>query len=766
LVLAYLAHSLPNQAEDSWHGLADHLIGTGRIAADRAGNFGASRLAVLSGELHDLGKYSEKFQRRVRGSCVKVSHATHGAVFCNNLKLQKLDDHFATSLAAFAIAGHHGGMPDWSGQIGLFERIKGPLEPLWKDWPSEVQVETTELWPKAFQFDQSDLFIKEYQVGFLGRMVFSCLVDGDWRDTEAFYDQANQIDRPRDWPQLNDRIDAACHQFDDFMVTKEAQSCKPAADKGTEAVRHLRKSVREHALARAVEPPGLFTLTVPTGGGKTLTSLGFALHHARYHKKRRIIYVIPYTSIIDQTAEQIRAVIGDDLVLEHHSATDFASAQDEDMAREKGLDWKMNLAMEDWAAPIIVTTAVQFFESLHSNRPSKCRKLHALANAVIVIDEAQTIPRGLLRPCVEAIRELARNYGATVVLCTATQPALDKQSFKYGLELQGRELAPDPQALSRDLRRVALHRAGSLNDDDLLTQLFATSQGLIIVNSRAHALLLYEAARERALDGLVHLTTRQRPIDRRDILKDIRQRLKDGLPCRLIATSLIEAGVDVDFPKVWRAISGLDQIAQAAGRCNREGKRPVSESLVTVFRPTDHKMPAELDALSKAFERVCDAFDDPFSPAAIQSYFEEVYWRDGNELDAMGFFQGSDRLFKINGRELNFSYRTCAERFKMIDDTQVPVFVSLDEEEAERALEQLEDWNARPGPALCTLARYSVPVYPSARQKLLDNGHVKYVAQQRFGDRFCRVVSSTIYSREAGLRWETSEALRTNDSIY
>jgi CRISPR-associated endonuclease/helicase Cas3 len=756
--VGFLAHSAPGHPEHAWHRLADHLIGTGDQAAQRAAAFGAERLARLAGRLHDLGKYSERFQKRVRGSAVRVDHATHGAVHCKNLRPQSRDELFATSLAAFAIAGHHAGLPDWK---DLSDRMGGPLEPLWADWQSELSLDTTALFPATFQV-APDRDTCAYQLGFLGRMVFSCLVDGDWRDTEHFYDSTEGLERPREWPTLTDRIEQACSAFDGFMADLET---KPS---GAPEVTALRRQVRDHALARAADPAGLFTLTVPTGGGKTLTSLGFALHHARAHRKRRIIYVIPYTSIIDQTAAQIREVLGDDLVLEHHSSTDFDKPDAEDRARDKGTAWKLALAMEDWAAPVIVTTSVQFFESLHSNRPSKCRKLHTLADAVIVIDEAQTLPRGLLRPCIEAIRELARNYGASIVLCTATQPALGKTSFKHGLDLDGRELAPDPEQLSRRLRRVTLKATQSLSDADLVNQLRATPQGLIIVNSRAHALLLYDEASRAGLEGLVHLTTRQRPIDRRAILANVRSQLKHEQPCRLIATSLVEAGVDIDFPQVWRAVTGLDQIAQAAGRCNREGKRCAGDSFVTVFRPADHKTPPDLDALAHAFQRVFERFPaDPFAPEAIRAYFEEVYWRDGNDLDAFGFFRGSSRMFVLNGNELAFKYRTCAESFRMIDDTQVPVFVVLNEDTAaHEVLEQLKDPKIRPGGLLRQLSPYSVPVFPAARQKLIASGNAQYLAHDRFGDRFCRLIGSTSYSNESGLRWETADELRTSDSIF
>lgn len=356
-----------------------------------------------------------------------------------------------------------------------------------------------------------------------------------------------------------------------------------------------------HVRRGAATSTGLFTLTVPTGGGKTLASLGFALDHAKQHNLRRIIYAIPFTSIIDQSASVFRSVLGDEYILEHHSSLD------EDTFKAREQRDKLRLAMEDWAAPVVVTTNVQLFESLFANRPSRCRKLHNLANSVIILDEAQTLPLRLLRPCLAALDELAKHYGATIVLCTATQPALDIREFKHGgLELAGRELAPDPKELAQKLRRVQIVRGHELDDDNLVSALAEQEQAMIIVNTRKHALDLYKKAKQAGLDGVIHLTTRQYAAHRRGILDRVRLDLKEGRPCRLIATSLVEAGVDIDFPRVWRAEAGLDQIAQAAGRCNREGKYPVEQSLVTIFKAKDNKPPREVAQLAEDFGRMAD----------------------------------------------------------------------------------------------------------------------------------------------------------------
>src|SRR5260370_23567063 len=360
----------------------------------------------------------------------------------------------------------------------------------------------------------------------------------------------------------------------------------------------LRGDILTHVRQKAALSRGIFTLNVPTGGGKTLASLGFALDHAKHWNMDRIIYAIPFTSIIDQTASIFRGILGEDVIVEHHSSIEQETARKEEAFRTERSDAKLRLAMENWQAPVIVTTNVQLFESLFANRTSRCRKLHNLANAVIILDEAQTIPHHVLRPCVAALAELARNYDCTIVLCTATQPALQEPRFPGGFEIgPERELAPDPARLHRELKRTTERLAGVLADDELVAEMSTVDQALTIVNSRRHALTLYQRAKSAGVDGLIHLTTRQTASDRRSILKNVRERLEQRTPCAVISTSLVEAGVDVDFPRVWRAEAGLDQLTQAAGRCNRESRRPVEDSVVTIVKPAHARPTAEIQGL-------------------------------------------------------------------------------------------------------------------------------------------------------------------------
>jgi CRISPR-associated endonuclease/helicase Cas3 len=758
----HFAHSVQGQDISCWQPLRCHLQNVSAFAASRAEKFGAARLAALLGMLHDLGKYSPDFQAYIAGNGPSPDHATAGAREILRLAPAKGGDHFAAWIGAYCIAGHHGGMPDWGGDRALSDRLKKTLPALDPVWQTELAVEATGLFPKGFKRHE-DPHLAGFQLAMLGRMVFSCLVDADYRDTEIFYARARGEDVDRAWQPLTDLVDTLLARFDDHMAAIQAKA-------GETPLNRLRGDILAHARSKAALPRGVFTLDVPTGGGKTLASLGFALAHAKAHGMSRIVYGIPFTSIIDQTVAIFRDVLGENILLEHHASIEDGR-QDRtspDKEGERDARDKMRLAMEDWAAPVIVTTNVQLFESLFANRTSRCRKLHNLANSVIILDEAQTIPLPLLRPCVAALDELTRNYGCSVVLCTATQPALAAPRFNGGFKLSpDRELAPDPSALAVALKRVTLFiRKEPATDADLVQDLSASRQALVIVNSRKHALDLYKAVRAADLTGAIHLTTRQTAADRRRILATIRENLAQDRPCRVIATSLVEAGVDLDFPRVWRAQAGLDQIAQAAGRCNREGKRPVEESLVTIFAPAEAKPPPEIKLFAEAVGRVIPHHDrdDLFSPAAIQRYFSEVYWQRGDaRLDQINVRKTDGSSGKMSvlgaflyGSELDFPYRTVAEGFRLIESGMAPVIIPMDAE-ASAVVGQLRANAIPPGVAARKLQTFVVQVPPAWRHKLIENGHAEFVAG--YGDQFAVLTSSALYAAETGLLWEEADRL-------
>ncbi|MDJ1158222.1 CRISPR-associated helicase Cas3' [Chelatococcus sp. SYSU_G07232] len=770
----YYAHSTKDGRRCNWQPLREHLEETARRAAANGAAFGADKAARLAGLLHDIGKYTPDFLARLAGGRERVDHSTAGAALV--LEMANGADRVIAELIAYAIAGHHAGLPDRRSKqkesfATLSDRLKNvsstALDPVWREeiMPDANGLLPAFLWepppptgatPAAQKAARARL---AFQFAFLGRMLFSCLVDADFKDTEAFYSRIEGREVDRHWPALQTVLP-------DLLAAYERRM--GALRNGDTPVNSLRSTVLDHVRERAGEAPGLFTLTVPTGGGKTLASLGFALDHARAHGHRRIIYAIPFTSIIDQTAAIFRDILGDEVVLEHHSAIDEGRAgRREPCAADgeaAGRD-KLKLAMEDWAAPVVVTTNVQLFESLFAARPARCRKLHNIAGSIIILDEAQTLPRPLLAPAVAALRELAANYGCSIVLCTATQPALDAGNFPAGhpagLPLAGRELAPEPQRLASRLKRVTLRFPGNMDDAALVAALAEERQGLVIVNSRKHALALYRAAQEAGLDGLVHLSTRQHAADRRATLAEVRQRLKDGRACRVIATSLVEAGVDLDFPRVWRAEAGLDQVAQAAGRCNREGRRPVEESVVTVFIAPDHPPPPEVKSLSGDFGRIAHKHrnDDLLSPAAMTDFFGEVYWRVGPEgVDREAILADFHMGPGAHGIETNFAYRSAAEKFRMIESGMEPVIVA-NTPDAKEIVDKLGIEAIPSGVLARKLQSYIVQVPPQSRAKLMAAGHVVFRAETFRGDQFAVLVRESLYRPDVGLLWEDADYL-------
>lgn len=725
---SFYAHSGEHDDRSDWQPLADHLNAVGQLAAGFAAHFSAEELARVAGLLHDLGKYTEEFQLRLSGDYGRVDHSTWGArVACERYgPLGKL--------LAYGIAGHHAGLAngrDPGERTTLSDRLRAELPRLLSAWRDEIALpEENALAPPAgFKACQGR---GQFQLAFLARMIFSCLVDGDFLDTETYYNRIEKRKALRGGPQPSLMALRSC--LDGYLGQFKASS----------AVNQLRAEILGVVRDRAQLAPGLFSLTVPTGGGKTLASLAFALDHAIAHGLRRIIYVIPFTSIVEQNAAVFRQALGDlsGAVLEHHSA--FVDDKSQSLQSRE----KIRLAMENWDAPIVVTTSVQFFESLFAARPSGCRKLHNIAGSVVILDEAQTLPLKLLRPCVTALDELALNYKVSAVLCTATQPALEAPEFIGGLQ-SVRELAPNPTQLFEALKRVQVRHLGSLSDDALASHMVERDQVLCIVNNRRHARALYEAITESP--GARHLTTLMCAKHRSQVLAEVRVLLMEGKPCRLVATSLIEAGVDVDFPAVLRAEAGLDSIAQAAGRCNREGRRSAADSDVLIFATEnpDWAPPPELKQFAQAAREVLRQHgDDPLGLDAIQRYFRLLYWQKGpQELDAHNLL-GQIEDGKLDG----LPFEMLASKFRMIDSMQMPVIVPFDEE-AQSALRELEF-----AEGCATIARrlqpYLVQVPRQAYAALQQAGAIQPVNEKRYCEQFMVLVNPDLYHPRFGLHWD------------
>lgn len=732
---SFFAHSVSGRAENVWEPLREHLDAVAGRAAEFAGKFGGAALGEALGLLHDLGKYDDRFQQRLRSADVRHDHSTAGAQLAVDL-----DDRIG-KLLAYAVAGHHAGLADWEAAEGsrrgaLSQRLKRDVSV--REVVRRAEADGLSLPARLDKPPFKGVVgpLQGFQLAFLGRMLFSCLVDADFLETERFYDAAEgrRTERgiPVALPLLRERLDR--------------HLTKTAAEAPDTPVNRLRGAVLAHVRAQAGRAPGIFTLTVPTGGGKTLTSLAFALDHAIRHGLDRVVYVIPFTSIVEQTANVFRKALAaeDGAVLEHHSAFDETKLGAREGRR------KLELAAENWDVPVVVTTAVQFFESLFADRPSRCRKLHNLARSVVVLDEAQTLPISLLRPCVAALDELARNYRTSVVLCTATQPALEDtgdpdRSFPGGFR-KPHELAPDVKGLFTALKRVTVEHAGVLSDEALADRLAAADQVLCIVNTRAHARGLFERLGDRP--GTRHLSTLMCAAHRRTVLDEIRADLKDGRPCRVVSTSLIEAGVDIDFPLVYRAEAGLDAIAQAAGRCNREGERDPGASRTLVFEAEDKRNDLRsLRPYTEAGRAILRRGRDPLEPDAIEAYFREVYWRVGEAaLDRPGIF----RMCNEGASRLELPFEAVARCFRMIDDLFVPVIVPFGKA---ASLVATLPHAEHVGRIARELQPFTVGIPAHARSALLAAGAAEVVAPERFEEQFVWLVNEGIYDIRTGLDW-------------
>jgi len=644
--------------------LADHLAGVAERAAAFAEPFGAADWARVAALWHDIGKYHPDFQSYIRKATGfdpdahletapgRVDHSTLGAIHAQgrlNLPGRPLG-----RLLAYVIAGHHAGLPDWNSA----EEGGRALHPRLLLNAARMDAALAQPIPEGVRNPPAPTSRPPGGMDGLAlwaRMIFSCVVDADFLDTEKFM-HPEQAALRSGYPSLAELRG----RFDAYMARKLA-SAPPSP------VNRVRADVLRHCRERAMDEPGIFSLTVPTGGGKTLSSLAFGLDHAVTRGKTRVIYVIPYTSIIEQTADVFRDALGADAVVEHHSALD-----PERETRES------RLASENWDAPVVVTTAVQFFESLFAARTGAARKLHNIAGSVVVLDEAQMLPPAFLTPIVDVVRRLAADYGATMVLCTATQPALHEQHtdvYFRGLP-DVREIIPDPAALHDTLRRVRVEIPADLRAprswDDIAADVSLHPRVLCIVSRRDDCRELYR----RLPAGSIHLSALMCGEHRSRALREIKRRLGAGEEVRVASTQLVEAGVDVDFPVVFRALAGLDSLAQAAGRCNREGSlrdaagEPALGRVVVFVPPR----PAPVGLLRIAEEggrRMLEqAASDPLAPERFRDYFGDLYWKFGKRLDERRIL---DHLRP--DRDLGIRFRTAAREFQLIDDASLPVIV-------------------------------------------------------------------------------------------
>lgn len=658
------------------HGLSEHLLAVAALA--RAGADGyAGDLAHLAGQWHDLGKYRPGFQRYIRQNAdahiegrVADRDKTHSAAGALHA-LREVELRWpgpgglAARALAYVIAGHHAGLSD---ALDLDDRLRGSRRPdselEYRQALDACRQAAPDLLapPPGFDPVQALRAAPGLASGKLPlaralwvRMLFSALVDADFLDTEAFMNPERSGTR-QDFPPLADYLACLDRHLDALAVRVQQTG------RADDVVMRARGSVLQQCRDKAALPPGVFTLTVPTGGGKTLSSLAFALRHAVAHGRRRVVYAIPYTSIIEQTAEVFAGLFGPGSLVEHHSQAEADERRDTLASR---------LACENWDAPLVVTTNVQVFESLFAARTSRCRKLHNLVGSVIVLDEAQLLPPDFLQPILDTLNVLVAHYGVTLLLCTATQPALTTRSaFDARRTLRG---LPEPTPIIGDeavlfttLERVAIRWPADLLTptrwEPLVEELQARDCVLVIVNTRkdAHELT------QRLPAGTLHLSAAMCGAHRKAVIDAIHTRLQarragDPTPLRVVSTQLVEAGVDLDFPVVYRALAGLDSIAQAAGRCNREGRLARGEVVVFV-----REIPRTLGGLRAGVEAtrsvLARGLGEVPGPRDFLRYFEDYYRSQRlDRHDIVADLQDRD------GR-LDFKFKTAAKRFKLVDD--------------------------------------------------------------------------------------------------
>ncbi len=728
----YIAHVRKN-IDGTWaspHWLSEHLEGTANLAEIFTDKFQSGEWGKAAGLAHDTGKGRLVWQKYLRlksnygydeeahleGKPGKLPHAIHGAKIVEELLGKGLG-----RILAYCIAGHHAGLPDWSSAEGAGQSSLQFQENQVKDL-TDIAPFISDGILSSKPGSPPWKFLKGLDLSLWIRMLYSSLVDADFLNTEKYMDLAKYESRG-DYCSITELLTRLRTYLSDFDKKADATP-----------VNQIRNDIQRRCSEMAAEKQGVFSLSVPTGGGKTLSSLAFALEHAQKHQLDRIIYVIPYTSIIEQNADVFRAALGDDQVVEHHSSLD-----------EDDVTPKSRLASENWDAPVIVTTSVQFFESLFAAKSSRCRKLHNIVNSVVVLDEAQLVPVEYLEPILETMQLLVDHYHVTFVISTATQPAfgerkIDGKLFK-GLR-NVKEIMGDREQvrqLFESLKRVQVQLPEDphavLSWEEIAGELKKYEQVLCVVSDRKSCRELHRLMPE----GTFHLSALMCGQHRSEIITRIKQKLKSEEPVRVVSTQLVEAGVDFDFPVVYRALAGLDSIAQAAGRCNREGKLPGLGKVIVFNAPKK----APMGILRKAAETTGKIFsthpEEPLEYELFEKYFTELYWK-ANSLDAKDIIS----LLKPDQQECGIYFRTAAEKFRMIDDSRQKTIIVRYGKSGE-----LIDLLKSQGPErqlMRKMQRYTVNISTKEFEQMRQCGIVEEVQPNIFA-----LASELNYSKDTGL---------------
>ena len=700
--MEYIAHLNEGRIQT----MKDHLCGTAELAGRFAGRFGKSDWGYACGMLHDIGKYSLAFQDKIKNnSDRRVDHSTAGAKAC-------FEKGGMYSFMSYCIAGHHSGLPDYgsSSDPGNAPTLQGRKKKHIEDcdaYKSEIHIPEI----KTLPFDPKNSPDPDFSLSVFIRMLYSCLVDADFLDTEYFMKEGRTQRETGEEPSV--LLEKLKKHVAGWLLNED-----------TETVNGRRTEILRHCFECGHKERGIFQLTVPTGGGKTVASLAFALQHAVENQMDRVIYVIPYTSIIEQNAVVFRKILGEQNVLENHYNVDYESTEEL---------MPMQLASENWDKPVVVTTNVQFFESLFANKSSKCRKLHNIANSVIIFDEAQMLPTDYLKPCIAVMEELAANFRSSIVLCTATQPAL---SPFFQREMPVTELCPRVEEQFRFFERVTFQNVGTISEDELIEKLQKEEQALCIVNTKKRAQRLYQKMKG---EGVFHLSTAMYPKHRRRVLDKIRRLVKDGKRCILISTSLVEAGVDLDFCTVYRQLAGVDSMIQAAGRCNREGKRAAQDSFAYLFQFEEKEYVPGQQLQIDVSKMLLSEGEDISSLHGIEKYFEALYHFRGESLDKKKIFE--------EFKDKRYNFAKAAKEFKLIEENTLTVFISR-EEEAEELLWQIKHQGYTKS-GMRKAGQYCIQLYENDIEKLQGAGMLRPISED-IKD-FYELVDSGQYSEEMGL---------------
>jgi len=674
----FIAHSQNDHGKE--HGLAEHIDGVVQIMTSFSIYDAFNQIYKTTGLLHDLGKYQPAFQKYLRegGRRGSVPHASWGAALSTKYKQFE---------AAFAIDGHHKGLPDKADLKSDLYEFEEPEHPVYTSIKTNFLIENP---VNECDLIYNDIGLRDTDKELFIRMLFSALTDADWLDTEKHFNSTITEKR-------NSKV------FEpDYLLAKLENEFLGKSKVGY--INSLRNKIRSFAIAKSKLEPGFYSMTLPTGMGKTLTSVSWALHHAKHNNLKRIIIVLPFISIIDQTAKELKRIFGDEWVLEHHSNFNEDEDANKDIADETQQfeAYSKRLATENWDYPIIVTTSVQFFESLFANKPSRCRKVHNIAQSVVIFDEVQTLPKELVIPTLSMLKNVQKVMMTSFLFCTATQPAFEKSEDFNGIE-NIQPLVENPKEIFDATQRVdyfAVNNYQPIAINELCNLVLdGGSSTLSIFNTKKQALLFFNELRQNASCRVFHLSTSMYPAHRKVVIENIRTSLKNNEKIMVSSTQLIEAGVDFDFPCVYREIAPLESIIQSAGRCNREGKM-TGHGKVYIFSIEDAGAP------NKQYRSLAE-FANGLYKSKESLLFEHDFFGE--------YYRKVFRLFipedkkNIEKARLGFNFKTVAEAYHLIENTTTPVFILCNESSS--LYEQIRHKSILSRADYRAMQQYSVQVY-------------------------------------------------------